>query len=241
MRGMLIGIRITAMIGWLLACIPAHFASQLIYRKSRLPRIFLGGICLIAGVNITRSGERAGDRTILLANHVSWLDIPILAASTGTAFVAHDGLADSVFLKWLCEMNDTVFIARTRRATVARQVDQVRSALERSPVLTLFPEGTTGNGRDLLPFKSALLSAIDPPPRDVAVQPVLVDFGDLAEEIAWAGDEPGLDNFFRILGRVAELPVTLHFLPPLTGHELDGRKTIASAVQSALTRAGAAR
>lgn len=233
----LVGIRIAVMLAWLAVCVPAHLASRVILRHSRIPRVFLGGIAFIAGVRIATTGTHPTGRTILLSNHVSWLDIPLLAAATGSAFVAHDGLASSAFLKWLCEMNDTVFIARTRRTTVAQQVAQVRDALDRSHVLTLFPEGTTGNGFQLLPLKSSLLSAVDPPPDGVSVQPVYIDFGPLAANIAWVGDEPGMDNFVRILSRMADLPVTLHFLPPLTEAELAGRKSIAAAVQIALETA----
>ncbi|RVQ69522.1 1-acyl-sn-glycerol-3-phosphate acyltransferase [Croceicoccus ponticola] len=237
MRRLRIGIRLAAMAAWLLVCIPAHLVIYGILRRRIVPPVFLGGIALIAGVRIDTAGKLARPRAILLANHVSWLDIPVLAATTGAAFVAHDGLADSKFLKWLCEMNDTVFIARTRRATVAHQVSQVREALDTMHMLVLFPEGTTGDGSALLPLKSSLLSAIEPTPEHVNVQPVLVDYGTAAREIAWVGDEPGLENFFRLLGRPRALPVTVRFLEPLAGTDLAGRKHIARAAQHALTRA----
>lgn len=234
-------VRAGAMIAWLLLCVPIHLAAKRLFGRSRVPRVFLGGIAFIAGVRIIVRGTPPGGRAILVANHVSWLDIPILAAATGSVFVAHDGLAGSRALKWLCEMNDTVFIARSRRTTVARQVDQVREAVDRSRVVTLFAEGTTSNGTDLLPLKSSLLSAIDPPPPGVAVQPVWIDFGRDAAAIAWLGDEPGLVNVRKVLARPGDLPVTLHFLPPLHGDALAGRKAMAEAVERALHTAIAAR
>lgn len=236
MRRLRIAGRLIALIGWLLLCIPAYILSRLVTRRRIVPRIFLGGVARMMGVRIATTGELE-PRAILLANHLSWLDIPIIAACTGSAFVGHDGIAQSKFLKWLAEMNDTVFIARTRRQTVTRQIEQVREALDNSHVVTLFPEGTTSDGKDLLPLKSSLLSAIDPAPEGVAVQPVFLDFGTAAQEIAWVGDEPGLDNFFKVLGRHGPLDITVHFLPPLTGESLAGRKTIAAATRRALERA----
>lgn len=236
-----VAIRVGAMIAWLLLCVPVHLATKGLFGRSRVPRAFLGGIAFLAGVRIIVRGTPPAGRAILVANHVSWLDIPILAAATGSVFVAHDGLAGSRLLKWLCEMNNTVFIARSRRSTVARQVDQVREAVDRSRVVTLFAEGTTSNGTDLLPLKSSLLSAIDPPPPDVAVQPVWIDFGRDAAEIAWLGDEPGLANFRKVLARRGDLLVTLHFLPALHDSELAGRKAMAEAVERALHAAIAAR
>lgn len=236
-----IAVRVAAMFAWLALCVPLHLAMKALFGRSRVPRVFLAGIGFIAGVRIAVRGTPPDGRAILVANHVSWLDIPILAAATGSVFIAHDGLAGSRLLKWLCEMNDTVFIARSRRATVARQVDQVREAVDRSRVVTLFAEGTTSNGTDLLPLKSSLLSAIDPPPPGVAIQPVWIDFGRDAAAIAWLGDEPGLANFFKVLARPGDLPVTLHFLAPLQGGALAGRKAMAEAVQRALHAAIAAR
>ena len=235
MRRLRIGLRLAAMVAWLIACIPGHLVTHTLFRRRVVPPIFLAGIAFIIGVRLTKTGTLARPRAILLANHVSWLDIPILAAATGAAFVAHDGLAGSRFLKWLCEINDTVFIARTRRTTVAKQVEQVRAALDDAHVLTLFPEGTTNDGTALLPLKSSLLSAIDPPPPDVQVQPVYLDYGHDARDIAWFGDEPGLDNFLRILARPGEIPVTVHFLPALEGEDLSGRKRIAEATRRSLS------
>ncbi len=234
MRRVRIGLRLAAMVAWLIACIPGHLVTHTMLRRRVVPPIFLAGIAFIVGVRLTTTGTLARPRAILLANHVSWLDIPILAATSGAAFIAHDGLADSRFLKWLCEMNDTVFIARTRRATVAQQVEQVRAALDDAHVVTLFPEGTTNDGTALLPLKSSLLSAIDPAPEGVQVQPVYLDYGPDARAIAWVGDEPGMANFLKILGRGGDMPVTVHFLPPLQGDELAGRKRIAEATRRAL-------
>jgi 1-acyl-sn-glycerol-3-phosphate acyltransferase len=185
-------IRLAAMAAWLLVCVPLHYVWRhglrwLGVARSPWPRRFLGGLCWLAGVEVRIVGRRPAKGTFLLANHVSWIDIPALAGATGTAFVAHDGLAEVSLLRWLCAMNDTVFIARHDRASVHRQVAQVREAIRDTGALTIFPEGTTGDGLGLLPFKSSLLSAFYPPPEGIAIQPVLLDYGPEAAGIAWAG------------------------------------------------------
>jgi 1-acyl-sn-glycerol-3-phosphate acyltransferase len=145
------------------------------------------------------AGTPARRGAFLVANHVSWLDIPVLSGATGTAFVAHSGLAGHGLLKWLCEMNDTVFVARHDRTSVQAQVAHVRAALSDTGALAIFPEGTTSDGTGMLPFKSSLLSAIDPVPPGIVVQPVWIDYGPEAAAIAWVGDEHGVDNFLKIL------------------------------------------
>ena len=180
------------------------------------------------------AGHRVKHGAVFICNHVSWLDVPALAGASGAAFVAHDGLAAVPVLKWLCEMNDTVFVARHDRTSVAEQVAQVRAAIAQTSALAVFPEGTTSDGTGLLPFKSSLLSALDPLPDGIAVQPVLLDYGADVPEIAWIGDEDGLDNFKRILARGRPIHLTLHFLAPLAGMALHDRKTMAAAARSAM-------
>lgn len=231
----LIILRLAMMVGLLVACLPLHFVWRMLGLGRWWPRVFLLGIGAIAGLHVRTEGKpRKG--ALLLANHVSWLDVPALAHVTGTAFVAHDGLTAFPLLKWLCEMNDTVFIARHRRRSVAEQIEQVRSAMDHAGALTLFPEGTTSDGTGLLPFKSALLSAIDPLPPNVVVQPVALIYAEAAR-IAWVGDEHGLDNFKRILARARPIRLTMRFLPPLSGAELADRKAVAAAAQRAIAHA----
>ena len=131
-------------------------------------------------------------------------------------------------------MNDTVFVARHDRASIAAQVEQVRAAIRDTGALAIFPEGTTSDGTGLLPFKSALLSALDPVPAGVAIQPVLLDYGPQSTEIAWIGEEHGLDNFLRILARAHPVRLTVRFLPPLEGAALANRKSIAAAARDAI-------
>jgi len=229
---LLIVSRVLLMVALLLVCLPFYYIWRILHLHRLWPRVFLGGVGLISGLRVTVRGKHLPN-ALLLANHVSWLDIPAIARVTGTAFVGHDGLASMPLIKHLCSMNDTVFIARYDLRSVADQVGQVRFAIEDTGALTIFPEGTTSDGAGLLPFKSSLLSAADPLPEGVAVQPVLLEYGD-APEIAWVGEEHGLDNFKRLLARLRPLQLTLHFLPELTGEALTNRKTIAAAAREAL-------
>lgn len=228
--------QILAMLMLLLICIPFYYVYWLLGLTNPWPRVFLGGVAFIAGVQIIPEGHRPTGPVFLIANHVSWIDIPAISWITGSAFVGHDGLASMPMLKWLCKMNDTVFVARHDRTSVADQVEQVRHAMDDTQVLTIFPEGTTSDGTGLLPFKSALLSAFEPLPAGVAIQPVLLDYGRDAADIAWVGDEHGLDNFLRILARRAPVVVRVKFLAPLQGPVLESRKTIAQAAREAVLR-----
>jgi lyso-ornithine lipid O-acyltransferase len=213
--------------------VPLHAAVMAAGRRQLVPPLFLATMGRIAGLRVrTQGAARPG--ALLLANHVSWLDILALARTSRSRFVAHSGLTVHGGLRWLCEQNDTVFIARDRRGTVSQQVEQVRAALGRRPI-TIFPEGTTNDGRELLPFKSSLLSAVEPLAGEVPIQPVALDYRDAAE-IAWHGEEPGMANVQRILAR-ERVDLTIRFLEPLSGAALADRKAMTGASREAIAQA----
>lgn len=236
-----IAVRIAGMVSLLIVCLPLYYVFRLFTRHNPMPRTFLGGVGWIAGVDLRIEGEKVHRGAFLLANHASWIDIPAIAGATSAAFVGHDGLASMPLLKWLCALNDTVFVARHDRRSVHTQVEDVRRAVSDTGALAIFPEGTTSDGTSLLPFKSSLISALEPIPAGVAIQPVLLDYGPEAAEIAWVGEEHGLDNFLRILARRRPVQLTVRFLPVLTGDALANRKTIAAAAREAMLAALSAR
>ena len=222
------------MLAWTGLAVATHLVALLAGRPWAVPPVYLAVLGRIAGLRLTVEGQpRPG--ALLLGNHLSWLDVPALAKASRTAIVAQSGLAGQPVLKWLCEQNGTIFITRDRRQTVTSQVEQVREALGRRR-LTIFPEGTTGDGRQLLPFKSALLSAVDLLPEGVPVQPVALLY-DEPEAIAWVGTEPGLHNAAKILARTRPVRLTVRFLDPLTGPALADRKTMAAAAREAIATA----
>ena len=107
---------------------------------------------------------------------------------------------------WLSTLNRTVYVKRENRLGVAEQINALRDALAENWSVTVFPEGTTTDGQSLLPFKTPMLRVLEPPPPGVMVQPVLLDYGAVAEEIGWIGDESGLDNAKRMLVAHGQLP-----------------------------------
>lgn len=233
-RWLLVALRVAAMLAWTALVVPIHLVVRLFGQRWLVPPTYLCGLGWLAGLRFALEGKPR-PHALLLANHLSWLDILALAAASRTAFVAHSGLMVSPALKWLCDQNGTVFITRDRRHTVAGQVQQVREALgERR--LTIFPEGTTSDGREMLPFKSALLSALAELPAGIPVQPVALAY-DEPEAIAWVGGEPGLRNAATILARTRPVHLTLRFLRPLAGPALADRKAMAAAASAAIERA----
>lgn len=206
---------------------PPHLLWKLARARSPWPRQFLGLAARSVGARVSITGNPLHKDVFFVANHVSWVDILAFGGATGAAFISKDDVAAWPAIGWLAAQNNTLFIARGHRHGVGVQVDSVRQAMADHQPIALFPEGTTGDGRTLLPFKASLFAVMLPPPRALMVQPVHIDYGDAAPDIAW-GDEGAGVNAKRILGRRGSLPVTLRFLAPFDPQAFPDRKAIAA-------------
>ena len=205
------------MLGWVAYCLVPHLINLAVRRRSPWPRRFLGGCARLAGADVRTVGEPVAPHSFLVANHVSWLDIFVLAGATGCAFVAKAEIGDHPVIKWFADQNNTLYVRRSDRRAVGGQAAEIVAALRRrDQPLAIFPEGTVGIDGRLLPFRPALLSAVAPPPANVTVRPVALDFGAVFPELSWAPDEHGIGNAWRLLGRRGRIPVTVRLLAPLS-------------------------
>lgn len=207
-------LRIAGLLMLFALCAPVHLLTKLISGKSRWPRRFLGAAARVVGAQVRLEGAPIRGHTMLVSNHVSWLDILVLAGGTGCAFVAKADLGPD-FVHWLADQNATLYVRRGHVKGSRDQAIAIAGALKGDKPLTLFPEGTTGPGTHLLAFRSTLLEAANFMPSDVAIRPVAIDYGAAVAEIAWHGAEPAIHNVLRVLGRRGPLPVTIHLLEPL--------------------------
>lgn len=220
--------RIAALIAALLVFVPIHFLWRLFRLPSPWPRLFLALAARIIGARPRIAGAPLKRNVVFVANHTSWTDIPILGGATGSAFIATSDLRAAPLIGWLCTLNRTVFVSREDRLGVRKQIDQLRAAFAEGWAITIFPEGTTGDGVALLPFKASLLAALDPPPPGVVVQAVRIDYGAATPEVAWIDQEPGRQHATRLLSRPGGFEATLRFLEPFDPRDFPGRKAIAA-------------
>lgn len=230
-------IRTLCLIGLLVVFVPLHYLYRIFKYGSPFPMLFLRYAGRVCGAKVTKIGTPLRRDVFFIANHVSWLDILTLAGASGTAFVAKYELSEVPVIGWLCSLNRTVHVKRENRLGVAEQINALREALEDNWSVTIFPEGTTTDGQSLLPFKTSMLSVLEPPPKDVLVQPVLIDYGPVGEELGWVGEESGINNAKRVLGRKGTFELKLHFLEPFSPEEFRGRKAIGARARAAIEAA----
>lgn len=230
--------RLTLLIGLMMWHVPLHLIARRGGRPSPWPRHFLRRAARAIGFDVRTTGAPALQRDVFfIANHLSWIDILALGGSTGCAFIAKDDVRTAPLVGWLANQNGTIYVARERRAGVSQQVETLRSAMATHQPIALFPEGTTGDGAALLPFKSALFSVLLPPPRAIRIQPVVLDYGSAIPLVAWPDGETGLANARRILSAPGRRTILLHMLAPFDPGARPDRKTLTAEVRDRISKA----
>ena len=159
------------------------------------------------------TGAPSGPTACSSANHTSWLDILVLGGATECAFVSKDELGHPL-IHWLADQNATVYVKRGHRKGAKDQAIAIARALERDKPVALFPEGTTGPGTHLLPFRSTLLEAANFAAKDVESGRSRWITAPPAPRSA-GGKSRARTTSCACSAGAGTLPVTVHLLPPL--------------------------
>ncbi|MGF1550288.1 MAG: lysophospholipid acyltransferase family protein [Sphingomonadaceae bacterium] len=219
----------------LLAGLCAHGAWRAARRPSPWPARFSRAVLRLAGVRTRIYGLPCPGTVLFLVNHLSWLDVLLIAGHGDARLVSKAEVADWPLIGWLARLSGALFVERRRHRGLRGQAETIAARLAAGDRIALFPEGTTGDGERLLPFRPALLAAIEGAAAPAAIQPVAIDYGKNAPAIAW-GDESFAANAWRILSRRRRLTVDLRFLEPLDPARHD-RKSAAFEARLAISRA----
>jgi 1-acyl-sn-glycerol-3-phosphate acyltransferase len=156
----------------------------------------------IAGIELQVGGEpMAAGPVLLVANHISWLDIVVMHAAGHCRFVAKADIARWPLIGLLATGAGTLYIERASRRDAMRVVHHMRDRLVAGDRIAVFPEGTTGDGRTLLPFHSNLVQAAIS--ADAPAQPLALRFADGRGATSFApsfvGDETLVGSLWRTL------------------------------------------
>ena len=199
---------------WRLLRVLAHIAQGLWTVALRFPRLspeqqqarvhdWALGLLACAGVTLeVRGAPPSAAPALLVANHVSWLDIPALHAVRYCRFIAKSDVRGWAIVGTLATAAGTLYIERASRRDALRMVERMHQALLRGDVLAVFPEGTTGDGRTLLPFHANLLEAALT--AGVPAQPVGLRFierasGAASDAPGYVGDDTLAGSIWRTL------------------------------------------
>lgn len=138
---------------------------------------------------------------LLVCNHLSYLDILVLVSLTPAVFVSKAEVKNWPVFGWFAALAGTLFVDRTRRSDVTRMNALIGKALADGNVVVLFPEGTSWNGSEILPFKSSLLEPIVGATHPLAVGHLsyALDDGDAANDVCYWGDATFFPHLVKLM------------------------------------------
>lgn len=170
---------------------------------------------------------------LIVANHLSYLDPFMMAAILPTLFVTSVDMGETAGLGHVCKIAGCIFVERRNRTTIEKDIAQMTDALKEGLNVTIFPEGTSSDGSDVLPFKKSLLMSAVFAQKNIlpiTLKYTEVDGEPFAREnhkkICWYGDELPFGPHFLKLMAAKSLKIEVHFLPIIqvtgqsTRHEL---------------------
>ena len=215
-------------------CLAFRFQSQ----HYRLLMGFHRWVCRILNIKVYASGEPSAHRPLMwVSNHFSYLDIHVLGSLLPVCFTPKSDLAGWPVIGWFARMSGCVFIDRRKTKTKANQ-EQLIVKMRDGHAISLFPEGTTNNGLQLLPFRSSYFSIADAFTGDstLMIQPISIRYTHLEGEpltpeqyplVGWYGDMDFAPHFWQVL-RMRGIGVSVLFHPLLNPSEYRDRKQLAA-------------
>ncbi|MDP3614473.1 MAG: lysophospholipid acyltransferase family protein, partial [Rubrivivax sp.] len=189
-------------------------------------RWWSAGLVRAMGLTLQISGTPRPGATLVVSNHISWLDIAAIhAAAPHARFVSKADVLQWPLLGWLIRNAGTLFIERERKRDALRVVHAMAESLQRGETVAVFPEGTTGEGPEPLPFHANLLQAAVA--TGTPVQPVVLRFFDekrhFSDDVVFVGETTLLQSIWCIAS-ARGLGVQVQLLSPVGTQHADRRR-----------------
>lgn len=202
-----------------------------------LPHYYHRLIARIMGLRIHVDGKVVDDKPVLLvANHISWMDIVVFTALTPLSFVAKQEVGTWPGVRVLANMQRTIFVDRDKKTDSLKSANEIADRIAGGDHVVLFPEGTSSDGNRVLDFKSSLFAAASSTDGDTNVQTIALAYTFLGgvplgrrtrPVVAWYGDMEMGGHVWTLL-KAGPLDVHVRIGEPVTLSEIGDRKALAS-------------
>lgn len=200
-----------------------------------MKRWWSGRLLGLLGVTLELRGTPVEPGCLLVANHVSWLDIFVINAAWPAAFISKAEVRQWPLIGWLAAKNETVFLRRGSRGHARIVNGEIAALLGQGRHVALFPEGTTTDGREVHHFHAALLQpAID---AGAAIQPLAIAYrlpdGRFTRAPAYDGDV-SLGECLRAIIAERRIIARVDATPLLQSRDTPDRRVLAHAARDAI-------
>ena len=200
------------------------------------------------GLKVKQIGKPASDKpTLLVSNHISWLDIPAIGGLVPLSFVAKAEVGRWPVVGFLANLQKTIYVDRQKRTDTRRVAEEMGERMSDGRAVVLFAEGTSDIGLHVLPFRSALVGATQAAMKndnltEMYIQPMAIAYTHLnglpissaeRSKIAWVGDMGIEDNIGDILSSGTK-SISVMFGEPILVKKGDDRKLVTKQAEEAV-------
>jgi lyso-ornithine lipid O-acyltransferase len=247
-RALRLGYVISAIVVTTLMLYPWLAASRALgYRQGQrlVPKVYHRVLRALLRIRITIEGIPSSRRPLLMvANHTSWLDIVVISSFLPAVFVARHELANWPIFGWLAKLQRSIFVNRDRRQDVHKTISCIADALTAGEVVGIFPEGTSTDGTDVYPFRSALIGAVSETLRRaehlpaIFIQPVSVTYvGPNRRSAVWAREDEieFVPHLLQVIS-LERIEVALAWGDPIPADRSSDRKALTRRLEGAIRR-----
>jgi lyso-ornithine lipid O-acyltransferase len=212
----------------------------------KLPRFYHGLVCKAIGFHVHEVGQQARDKSVLyVINHISWVDIPVIGSRILAHFVAKSEIEGWGIFGRMADLQQTIYVNREQRHRAGEQRSQIAQRLADGHNVILFPEGTSGLGSNVLPFKTSLFGVTEGmDDLDVLIQPVTIAYTHMNGlpmiranrfKIAWIGDMELLSHAWDLIG-IGRVDAKLIYHDPVRRQDFKNRKELARHCEAVVGR-----
>ncbi len=215
----------------------------------RFPHWYHRQVCRLMGITLDVEGQvESGKSVLLVCNHTTWLDVPVLSALAPVSFVSKKEIGNWPFVSTLARLQRTVFVDRSKRHAAGDAASEISTRLASGDTIVLFAEGTTSDGNRVLPFLSSLFGAVKTGAAEQAgtvVQTAAVVYTHLhgiplarsdRPRVGWYGDMEMQSHAWSIL-KSGPLKVTIKVSAPAPLESFSDRKELALSTERTIRRA----
>ena len=194
--------------------------GEKIPNKRRIISAIYRRFYLVANIRVKVTGTPTQEPALWVCNHISWMDVLILAGDHTLDFIAKTEVASWPLIGGLVQKAGTLFVDRSNKFQAYRSLPELQRRIKSGTPVVVFPEGTTSDGQTTLPFKPMFYQAAVR--ENLLVQPISLRYerpdGQLSDALPFIDD----DDFFTSLMRIVKEPKTIahvHYLAPMTAAE----------------------
>ena len=200
-------------------------------RRGLISQYWSRRLLRLMGIRLHITGTRPASAAVLVANHVSWADPFLLVACYPVQFVAKAEIRSWPIFGWIAAQGGTIFIQRERQRDLATVAQAFVAYLKHGTAVGMFPESTTSDGTQLLPFKPALFQVAVNTAADC--YPVAIHYDNCAA--IWTGDMGFVSSIWRIMAQ-PRINASVNFCSPIH-YQGQHRRELAAASASAISAA----